>query len=243
MKLKFILLSLSCFMSYGMTASAQDAPTVIRSFACSVNDGYAMSDVVEVARNLERDEGVAPAGIFFREAGVVRGEFQTRWDFVVSLFYNDMAHMVEHRGYLRSLEGGRTGDRALFSDMITCDPAHRIQFSAVANEGEIFSDSEATIMVQSGCDLNGATVADAIGLAAAQGRAVNAYSAVDSRIFGGPDMQQGSRVGMRFVFPSATDFGDSVDDLRNAGGPPQTNSQITCSVGSIWLSHRIYSSN
>ena len=53
MKMKTFLPLISLFVFISAQTSAQDAPGVVRSFACSVNDGYAMADVVEFARNIE----------------------------------------------------------------------------------------------------------------------------------------------------------------------------------------------
>ena len=68
---------------------------------------------------------------------------------------------------------------------------------------------------------------------------MNAYAAVDVRFFGGNTIQQGSQVGMRFVFPNAEEFGTAMEILRNEG-PNQLDDGITCNGGSLWVSHRIY---
>jgi len=242
MKTKELLLILVLSLFGSGVVSAQSAPSVIRVNACSVNDGYSMLDVVEFARSMDRSSGVNPSGIFFREAVVARSDFQNDWDFVLSVFYSDMASYVEHRGYMRGRAGGREGGLSI-TDMISCSPAPRVLFTNVANEGEIFTESDTTVMVSQRCDLNGSTLVDAGALAAARGEAVGAYTAIDFRVFGGPEIKENSLVNMRFVFPSGEEFGSSVDAVRNAGGLPQADSEITCSNGSIWLSHRIFVSN
>ena len=68
MKIKLGISALLFLMCVGTNVSAQTAPTVARGVACSVNDGYSMSDVVEFARNIEWDADLAPSGLFFREA-------------------------------------------------------------------------------------------------------------------------------------------------------------------------------
>ena len=242
MKIKLGVLALLLFMSVGANVSAQTAPTIVRGVACSVNDGYSMSDVVEFARTIDWNEDTAPSGLFFREAVAVSGEFQMNWDFVISAFYADYADMVAKRSAFRNRPGGRVGGATL-SDMMTCGARVRISRANVANEGEIFDDTETTPMGQTACDLNGATVGDAIARAAAQGRALNAYSAVDVRSFGGPTIQQNSQVSMRFVFPNSESFGESLDSAFENGGFDQLDDGITCDSGSLWLSHRIYAAN
>jgi len=239
MKIKLLLSAFSVFVFSGSTAFAQTAPNIVRSVACSVNDGYSISDAVEFGRNMEWTEETAPLGLFLREAVAVSGEFQNNWGFVISTFYADFSDMVAKRGAVRSRSGGRAGGTTL-SDIMTCGPRARIALVNVANEGEIFDDTEATLMGSTVCQLNGATVAQAIGRAAAQGQSLNAYSAVDLRLFGGNSFTQNSQVSVRYVFPNATSFGVSLDAMRNSGGPAQIDDGITCNNGSLWLSHRIY---
>jgi hypothetical protein len=242
MKIKLGISALLFLMCVGTNVSAQTAPTVARGVACSVNDGYSMSDVVEFARNIEWDADLAPSGLFFREALAVAGDFQMNWDFVISSFYADYADMVAKRGAIRNRPGGRTGGATL-SDMMSCGARVRISRVNLANEGEIFDNTESTLMGATVCQLNGATIPDAIARASAQGRALNAYSAVDVRSFGGPAIQQNAEVSLRFVFPNSEGFGASLDSMFENGGPVQPDDGITCSSGSLWLSHRIYSAN
>ena len=241
MKLKLYLSIISVFMFIGSQVSAQDAPGVVRSFACSVNDGYAMADVVEFARNIDWDEEATPNGLFFREALAVAGDFHNNWDFVISGFFADFPEMVEKINAQRNREGGRSG-ASLFGDMITCGPRSRIESVTLAKPGDIFEDTEATALASTVCELNGASIADAVARATAQGQQINAYSAVDVRFFGGNTTQQGSQVGMRFVFPNGAGFGESMEVIRT-GGPNQPADGITCAGASLWVSHRIYSGN
>tara|TARA_B100001250_G_scaffold413931_1_gene449828 strand:- start:1744 stop:2472 length:729 start_codon:yes stop_codon:yes gene_type:complete len=242
MKIKLGTLTLLLFVFVSTNVLAQTAPTIVRGVACSVNDGYSMTDVVEFARTIDWNEDMAPSGLFFREAVAVAGEFQMDWDFVISAFYADYADMVSKRSALRNRPGGRAGGATL-SDMMTCGARVRISRVNLANEGEIFSDTETTPMGQTQCQLNGATVDDAIARAAAQGQALDAYAAVDVRSFGGPIIQQNSQVSMRFVFPNAESFGDSLDTVFEDGAFVQPDDGITCRNGSLWLSHRIYLAN
>ena len=238
MKMKKFLPLISLFVFISSQTFAQDAPGVVRSFACSVNDGYAMADVVEFARNIDWNEESTPNGIFFREAFAVAGDFQNDRDFLISGFFSDFPEMVEKVNAQRSRAGGRSGT-SLFGDMITCGSRSRIQSVIVANPGSIFDDTESTALAATVCQLNGATIQDAVARAAALGQQMNAYSAVDVRFFGGNTIQQGSQVGMRFVFPNGAEFGEAMEILRNEG-PNQPNDGITCNGGSLWISHRVY---
>lgn len=238
MKMKTFLPLISLFVFISAQTSAQDAPGVVRSFACSVNDGYAMADVVEFARNIEWDEEATPNGLFFREAFAVAGEFQSNRDFLISGFFSDFPEMVEKVNAQRSRAGGRNG-ASLFGDMITCGSRSRIQSVIVANPGSIFDETESTALASTVCQLNGGTIQDAVARAAALGQQMNAYAAVDVRFFGGNTIQQGSQVGIRFVFPNAEEFGTAMEILRNEG-PNQLDDGITCNGGSLWVSHRIY---
>lgn len=242
MKTKIGLSTLLFSIFFCTNVLAQATPNIVRGVACSVNDGYSMTDIVEFARAIDWNEDMAPSGLFFREAVAVSGEFQMNWDFVISSFYADYADMVAKRGALRNRPGGRTGGVTL-SDMMTCGPRARISRVNLANEGEIFDNTESTLMGQTQCQLNGASLDDAIARAAAQGSALNAYSAVDVRSFGGPSIQQNSQVGMRFVFSDAESFGLSLDSVFENGGIEMPNDGITCNNGSLWLSHRIYVAN
>ena len=109
MKMKKFLPLISLFVFISSQTFAQDAPGVVRSFACSVNDGYAMADVVEFARNIDWNEESTPNGIFFREAFAVAGDFQNDRDFLISGFFSDFPEMVEKVNAQRSRAGGRSG--------------------------------------------------------------------------------------------------------------------------------------
>ena len=140
--------------------------------------------------------------------------------------------MVEKVNAQRSRGGGRNG-ASLFGDMITCGSRSRIQSVIVANPGNIFDETESTALASTVCQLNGGTIQDAVARAAALGQQMNAYAAVDVRFFGGNTIQQGSQVGMRFVFPNGEDTG-AVEILRDEG-PNQPDDGITCNGGSLWV--------
>ena len=109
MKIKLSMAIFSLFTLLNTSVLAQDGPRINREVACSVNDGFAMSDVVQAARDIERDENLAPGAIFMREAYAVSGEFQNDWDFVYSTIYENFEAMSAKVGAQRSRPGGRMG--------------------------------------------------------------------------------------------------------------------------------------
>ncbi len=242
MKIKLIFSSLVLMVLCSNLTYAQDGPSVVRSRLCSVNEGYSMADVVEFARGGDWSAGSPPSGVFFREARAIPGEFQRDWDFVWSNFYRDWDHQYESISALRSRPGGRSGSPVLF-DMISCDSRVTIANVNHANQSEIFSDTESTIMGAQFCDLNGASLQDAITMATATGERLGAYSAVDMGLFGGQGGYEAfSRVYVRYVFADGQAFANSLDSLRDS--PPSGNpSGISCATGGLWVSHRIYQSN
>ena len=59
--MKFKLITFT-FLAFSISPLfAQTNNIVERGFACSINDGYSMRDVVDVARNFEWSEDAAPA--------------------------------------------------------------------------------------------------------------------------------------------------------------------------------------
>ena len=104
--------------------------------------------------------------------------------------------------------------------------------------------TESTPMGGQFWDLNGATLDDAVARATQIGQTLGAYSAVDSRIFGGQGgYEAGSRIYTRYVFANGDSFAESLDTLREAGGAAAPSGSISCNTGALWLSHRIYQQN
>ena len=243
MKIKLILSSLLLTGLYSNWTIAQEGPTVVRSRLCTLNAGYSMTDVVEFARGIDWSAGTPPAAIFFREARAVPGEFQRNWDFVWADFYADWGAYVQSRSAARDRPSGRTASLGLF-DMISCDERRNVSNVFQANQGDIFSDTETTPMGGQFCALNGATLDDAVARATQIGQALGAYSAVDSRVFGGQGgYEAGSRIYTRYVFANGDSFAESLDALREAGGAAAPSGSISCNTGALWLSHRIYQQN
>tara|TARA_B100000745_G_scaffold177462_1_gene116244 strand:+ start:1153 stop:1869 length:717 start_codon:yes stop_codon:yes gene_type:complete len=237
--MKFKLITFT-FLAFSISPLfAQTNNIVERGFACSINDGYSMRDVVEVARNFEWSEDAAPAVVIFRSAVAVAGEFQNSWDFVFASYYTSYADMVEKRGVFLNRSGGRTG--VGLSDVATCGDRVRIsnmQFSSQSEGGPpAFSLAASWV-----CELNGDTFADALNMASGGEQAFgsNARAAVTRRAFGGPPIQNNSQVEIRMTFPSAADFGVGFDAIQQ--GTPPANA-ITCSGGSMWAQYLIHSRN
>jgi len=237
--MKFKLITFT-FLAFSISPLfAQTNNIVERGFACSINDGYSMRDVVEVARNFEWSEDAAPAVVIFRSAVAVAGEFQNSWDFVFASYYTSYADMVEKRGVFLNRSGGRTG--VGLSDVATCGDRVRIsnmQFSSQSEGGPpAFSLAASWV-----CELNGDTFADALNMASGGEQAFgsNARAAVTRRAFGGPPIQNNSQVEIRMTFPSAADFGAGFDAIQQ--GTPPANA-ITCSGGSMWAQYLIHSRN
>ena len=231
----FVILMFAAF-----NTSAQNVTRISRDVACTVNDGYAMSDVVEFARNIDWSDDMAPNGLFFREAFAASGDFQYNWDFVISGLYESFQNMASKVTAQRSRAGGREG--ASLSDMMTCGPRARVSLIIRVNSAEdLFEDSETVAMATTSCSLNDGTVADAIARASQIGQNLNAYTSVSNRFFGGP-VPESPEVGIRIIFPSG-EFGSSMDSAIAGGPPNQPNDGLECGGGSLWFLHRIHSAN
>ncbi len=243
MKNNLILSTLCLTLFCATSVSAQEPPGVVRTWLCSVAPGHSMDEVVAIARDVDWDGDSAPAAMFFREAVAVGGDFQRNWDFVWADFYADWGAYVQSRSAARDRPSGRTASLGLF-DMISCDERRNVSNVFQANQGDIFSDTETTPMGGQFCALNGATLDDAVARATQIGQALGAYSAVDSRVFGGQGgYEAGSRIYTRYVFANGDSFAESLDALREAGGAAAPSGSISCNTGALWLSHRIYQQN
>jgi hypothetical protein len=240
MKIKLSMAIFSLFTLLNTSVLAQDGPRINREVACSVNDGFAMSDVVQAARDIERDEDLAPGAIFMREAYAVSGEFQNNWDFVYSTIFENFEAMSAKVGAQRARPGGRMG--VPLSDMVSCGPRARISLVNVANPGDVFDGIESAPMATLNCQLNDSDLGDAMARAAEFGQRMDAYSAVANRIFGGP-VPESPSVGMRIVFANGETFGQAMDAFIASGGPSQPSDSMTCNGGSLWVVHRIHSTD
>ena len=94
------------------------------------------------------------------------------------------------------------------------------------------------------CELNGATVADAVALADIFRENVGAAgAAVVNRIFGGPRRPSNSTVVMRFFFRSFDDLGTGMDGFNRNNAAANQETPISSSTGTLARSYRIHSRN
>lgn len=221
------------------SVSAQTDVLAHRARACNINAGYSMADVVETARNFEWSEETAPGVIIFREAVAVAGDFE--YDFVFDAYYPSYADMTEKRVAFRNRPGGRNGRG--FSDVATCTDNTWISSVRFATPPTGSPIPEVSVALSTLCELNGATVADAVTLAGTIGQNLGASTAVAIRNFGGPRVPNGSSAEIRIFFPSSGDFGAALDRVQQNTSAPNQQNRIVCSTGSLWVSRLIHSRN
>ena len=236
------ILMLSLSASY---VSAQDNVLVSRSTACSINPGYTMADVVETARNFEWPDESAPGFVAFRE-GIAVGGNNPEIDFIAEFSYPSYADMLEKRGAFLRSRAGRPGRRGL-DGVATCDDnvwISNVRYTRPASQFGAGPIAPVAPVAQTLCELNGATVADAVALAETFRENVGARGAgVASRIFGGPRRPNNSAVVMRFLFQSFPDFGSGMDQFNQNSAGPNQETPISCSTGRLRRSYRIHSRN
>ncbi len=220
-------------------ASAQGNVLATRTMACTINSGYTMADVVETARSFEWSEDTAPGAVMMRSK--VAAANSPEWDFLIDAYYPSFSDMIEKRGNFLQQRADSNGRRGL-NGVATCSENVRISSVRFANPppGGAGSIPPLTAVVSFGCDLNGATVADAVTLANAFGQNAGAGAAVVSRNFGGPSIPFNSQVGMRLFFPSFPEFGAAFDRLQQNTQPQNPDNPISCSIGSLWASYLIH---
>ena len=237
------LLMLSLSASY---VSAQDDVFVRSSTACSIDPGYTMADVVETARNFEWPEDRAPFFVGFRQ-GIAVGGNNPGVDFIAEFTYRSYTDMTEKRGAFLRSQAGRTGRRGL-DGVATCNDNVWISNNRPARPASERTGARGFAPVvpvaSTLCELNGATVADAVALANTFRENVGARGAgVISRIFGGPRRPNNSAVVMRFIFSDFAEFGAGMDQFNqnSTGASPET--PISCSTGRLARMYRIHSQN
>ena len=245
MKIKLLIQILLATIFASTSLLAQEGPQVLRTWNCSINNGYTMSEVVEFARNTERSEDVSPSVRFFREAVAVPGDYQRDYDFQVADYYASWDDYVQTRGAQRNRESGRSGTLRL-GDMISCDPKRNVFNVFQGNAGDIFEGTETTLMGVQYCRGNGATTADAVSRAVQLGQTIGVNTGVDQLLFGGPS-NNGENVGIRFatrfVFPNVASFAERMNEMRErtaSGNGPSYSGEIVCGTVGLWASHRIY---
>ena len=242
--MRYRLALVTLLVSFLGTSSvlAQTGVSSVRSLACTINPGYTLADVVETARSFEWSEEVSPGFVAFRSKVAVSRpanstfEFDFIWDFV----YPSYADMVDKRGAFLRRQAESDGRRAL-DGVATCSDNVLMRSARVA--APLPSTEPLTAMVTTSCELNGATVADAVAMATGFGETLGAGSVVLSPAFGGQRRPIGSTVRMLFIFPSFPDFGAAWDRLQQNLPPQDPQNPISCSVPSLWAQNRIHSQN
>ena len=238
------ILMLSLGTSY---VSAQENVLASRTRACTINPGYTMADVVETARNFEWPDDSSPGIVVFRQGIAVAGNNTGQFDFISDFIYPSYSDMFEKRGAFFRSQAGRAGRRGLagvatctdnvfMSDLIPATPPS--QRTGAGDRAPLAP------VASTRCELNGATVADAVALAETFRENVGAAgAAVVNRIFGGPRRPNNSTVGMRFFFRSFDDLGAGMDGFNRNNAAANQETPISCSTGTLARSYRIHSRN
>ena len=240
MKIGVIITTLLLLLLGTASAFAQTGVSSVRSLACTINPGYTMADVVETARSFEWSEEVSPGLVGFRsKAAVTRpANSSFEFDFIADFVYPSYADMVEKYGAFLRMQAESDGRRTL-DGVATCSDNVLMRSARVA--APLPSPALLTAMVTTSCELNGATVADAVAMATGFGETVGAGSVVLSPAFGGQQRPIASRVQMLIIFPSFPDFGAAWDRLEQNLPARDPQNPISCSVPSLWASYGIHS--
>ena len=146
--------------------------------------------------------------------------------------------MVDKRGTFLRRQAESDGRRTL-DGVATCSDNVLMRSARVASP--LPSPALLPAMVTTSCEVNGATVADAVAMATGFGETVGAGSVVLSPAFGGQQRPIASRVQMLIIFPSFPDFGAAWDRLEQNLPARDPQNPISCSVPSLWASYRIHS--
>ena len=223
---------------------AQAGVSSVRSLACTINTGYTMADVVETARSFEWAEEISPRFVAFRsKVAVSRPANSTfEFDFIADFVYPSYADMVDKRGAFLRMQRESDGRRTL-DGVASCSDNVLMRSGRTAAQlsGGPGSSEPLTAMVTTRCDLNGASVADAVVAATGFGENLGSGSVVLSSAFGGQQRPIGSTVQMLFIFQNFADFGASWDRLEQNLPTRDPQNPISCSVPSLWASYRIHS--
>ena len=250
MKIGITIATLLVLVLGTSSAAAQTVVLAERTMACSLNPSYTIADVVETGRNLEWSEDTAPGVVILRSkiaASGFGGNFGPEYDFLVSSYYPSYAVMVERRGRFLQRQAGRNGQRGL-APFATCDEnigISSVRFAIPYPAGTPIPPL--TAATSTFCELNGATIDDAVANHRGFAETVGASIAlVRSRNFGGPQTPIGSTVGFMAVYPSFDDFGAAWDQLQQnqqtaiGGGTPNPENPIICNSPSLWAQYLIH---
>ena len=224
------------------SVSAQRNVLASVSRVCTINPGYSIADVVAIAKSFEWSEEIAPGLVVIRNKVATTGTGQ--YDFIIDSYYPNYADMVEKRGAFLQRQASRDGRLGL-DGVATCNDNLLIRDARPAAEVPGGPDSVQTLTaaVSTVCELNGATLADAVAMASGFAEILGAGAVVLTPGFGGQRVPVYSTVGMRIVLPSFADFGAGIDRINQADifDDPSQENPISCAVPSLWASHRIHS--
>ena len=246
MKIGATITTLLILLLGNSSVFAQTGVSSVRSLACTINQGYTMADVVETARSFEWAEEISPGFVAFRsKIAVSRPANSTfEFDFIADFVYPSYADMVDKRGAFLRMQAESDGRRTLDGVAACSDNVlMRSGRTAAQSPGGPGSSEPVTAMVTTRCDLNGATVADAVAAATGFGENLGSGSVVLSSAFGGQQRPIGSTVQMLFIFQNFPDFGAAWDRLEQNLLTRDPQNPISCSVPSLWASYRIHSQN
>ena len=106
---KKLLISISILLCvFSFLSQAQQmipAGAVVRTLNCTIDQGFTFDEVVERARNLDRDDSSAQS-VFMRRPIYTTAEYQETWDVQIAAYYPSYAEMLERRS-----AAGNTGGR------------------------------------------------------------------------------------------------------------------------------------
>ena len=238
MKIGITIATLLVLFLGSSSVAAQTNVFASQTRACTINSGYTIADAVATARNFAWSDDIAPRVVVFRAKGAVAGNPQ--FDFLIDSYYDGYADMVERVSAQFQRQAGRNGRRGL-DGVATCNDNFRIssvRFAAAADGGPI---PPFTAQATAFCELNGATVADAVAMASGLGETLGtANAAVASRSFGGPSTPINGSVQMRLYFPSFPEFGAAWDRLNQTTPTPNPENPISCHSPSLWGAYLIH---
>ena len=96
-KLSISISIVLCIFSFLSQAQQMiPAGAVVRTLNCTIDEGFTFDQVVERARNLDRDESAANS-VFMRRPIYTSAEYQETWDFQIAAYYPSYSDMLERR--------------------------------------------------------------------------------------------------------------------------------------------------
>mgnify|MGYP000507054769 FL=1 len=173
--MRYRLALVTLLVSFLGTSSvlAQTGVSSVRSLACTINPGYTLADVVETARSFEWSEEVSPGFVAFRSKVAVSRPATSSFDFdfIANFVYSSYADMVEKYGAFLRRQAESDGRRTL-DGVATCSDNVLMRSARTAAQlpGGQGSQEPLTAMATTSCELNGATVADAVAAATGFGK-------------------------------------------------------------------------